>query len=98
MKLPLDQILVNADDTPAKDEKGNEVTLRAAIIRAALSEFDGEMNAVKGAAKLRRYDLYRAVKKASADTEFTPEDVVDLRSYVMIYPPLTCGQIRDLLT
>lgn len=98
MKLPLDAILLNTDDTAAKDEHGKEVTLRAALIRAALSEFDGDMNPLKGEAKLRRYDLYRAVKKGTADSEFTPEDVVELRKAVLIYPPLTCGQIRDLLS
>lgn len=98
MKLPLDTVLLNTDDTPAKDEKGQDVTLRAALIRAALSEFDGDMSPLKGEAKLRRYDLYRAVKKGTADTDFSPEDVVELRKAVLIYPPLTCGQIRDLLS
>lgn len=98
MKLPLDQVLLNTDDTPAKDETGKEVTLRAALIRAVLAEMDGDMQPVKGEAKLRRYDLYRSVKKATGDTDFSPEDVVELRKAVLIYPPLTCGQIRDLLT
>ena len=98
MKLALDTVLLNTDDTPATDEKGQPVTLRAALIRASLMEIDGDGNPVKGEAKLTRYDLYRAVKKATADTDFTPEQVVDLRKAVLIFPPLTCGQIRDLLT
>jgi len=97
MKLPLDLVLVNTDDTPAKDEKGQEVTLRAALIRAVLSEFDGDMQPLKGDAKLVRYSLYKDLKKGTSDTDFDPEDVVELRKAVMIYPPLTCGQIRDLL-
>lgn len=98
MKLALDQVLLNTDDTPAKDETGKEVTLRAALIRAILSEFDGDMTPLKGEAKLVRYSLYKAVKKATDKTDFNPEDVVELRKAVLIYPPLTCGQIRDLLT
>lgn len=98
MKLPLDVVLLNTDDTAAKDENGKEVTLRAALIRAVLSEFDGDMQPVRGEAKLQRYDLYRSIKKATHDTDFTPEDVVMLRKAVLIYPPLTCGQIRELLS
>lgn len=98
MRLPLDQVLVNVDDTPATDEKGQPVTLRSALIRAILTDIDGEGAPVKGEAKLRRYDLYRAIKKASDETDFTPEDVVDMRKAILIYPPLTCGQMRDLLT
>lgn len=97
MKLNLDQVLLNADDTLAIDEKGNEVTLRSALVRAILSEFDGDMQPLKGEPKLVRYSLYKAVKKATLETDFSPEDVVELRKAVMIYPPLTCGQIRDLL-
>jgi len=98
MKLDLNQVLFNTDDTPATDEKGQAVTLRAALIRAILSEFDGDMTPLKGEAKLVRYALYKAVKKATDNTDFAPEDVVELRKAVLIYPPLTCGQIRDLLT
>lgn len=98
MKLPLDAVILNTDDTPAKDETGKDVTLRAALIRAALSEFDEDRQPVKGAAKLERYDLYRKVKKAIAETDFTPEEVVDLRKAAMIYPPLSAGQIRDMLS
>lgn len=97
MKLPLDTVLQNTDDTPATDEKGQEVTLRAALIRAVLAEMDGDMQPVKGVAKLARYDLFKRIKRAKEDTDFTPEDVVDLRKAVLIYPPLTCGQIHDLL-
>jgi hypothetical protein len=98
MKLNLDQVLLNTDDTPALDEKGKEVTLRSALVRAVLSDFDGDMNPLKGEPKLARYALYKAVKKATAETDFSPEDVVELRKAVMIYPPLTCGQVRDLLS
>lgn len=98
MKLPLDVVLLNTDDTPAKDESGKEVTLRAALIRAVLAEVDGDMQPVRGEAKLKRYDLYRSIKKGTVDTDYSPEDVVEMRKAVLIYPPLTCGQIRDLLT
>jgi hypothetical protein len=98
MKLPLDQVLVDTDDAPAKDETGKEVTLRAALIRAVLSEFDGDHQPVKGVAKLARYDLFKRIKRAADGADFSPEDVVDLRKAVLIYPPLTCGQIHDLLS
>jgi hypothetical protein len=98
LKLPLDVVLLNTDDTTAKDEKGADVTLRTALIRAVLSEFDGQMQPLKGEAKLQRYDLYRALKKGTGDTDFTPEEVVVMRSAALIYPPLVCGQIRDLLS
>src|SRR6266850_1798137 len=98
MKINLDQVLLNTDDTPAIDEQGKEVTLRAALVRAILSEFDGDMQPLKGESKLARYSLYKAIKKATDETDFSPEAVVELRKAVMIYPPLTCGQIRDLLT
>jgi hypothetical protein len=98
MKLALDSVLVGTDDEPAKDEKGNTVNLRQALIRAVLTEFDGEGQAVKGEDKIRRYDLYKLVKKATSETDFSPEDVVALRKAALVYPPLSAGQIRDLLS
>jgi hypothetical protein len=97
VKLNLDQIMVNVDDTPALDEKGKEITLRSSLIRAILSEIDGDMQPVKGEDKIKRYNLYKQIKTADTDTDFSPEDVVVLRKAVLVFPPFTCGQVRDLL-
>jgi len=98
MKLPLDQVLVNIDDSPAKDEGGNEITLRSALIRSVLAEVDGDMQPVKGEDKIKRYSLYRTIKKATPETEFEPEDVVLLRKACLVFAPLSAGQIRELLS
>lgn len=97
MKLKLDAVLVNADDTPAK-EGDKEVTLRAALIRAALSEYDDGMQPVKGPEKIQRYDLYRKLKKGTEETDFTPEEVVLLRKASLIFAPLSAGQIHEQLS
>jgi hypothetical protein len=102
MKLPLNQPLLNADDTEATEPTSSggiqTVTLRAALIRAVLSEHDGDMQPVKGEDKIRRYNLFKVLKKATDDTNFDPEDIVVMRKAAMIFAPLSAGQVRDLLS
>jgi hypothetical protein len=97
MKLPLEQVLLNADDTPAQ-ESGKDVTLRSALIRAVLAEYGEDMQPVKGEDKLTRYYLFKTLKKATDTTEFEVEEVALMRKAAMIFAPLVAGQIRDLLS
>jgi hypothetical protein len=96
MKLNLDAPLFNQDDSPAM-EGDKPVTARVALIRAVLSEVDGDQLPIKGEEKIKRYGLYKLVKKATEETEFDVEDVAALKKAVLVFPPLVAGQVRDLL-
>jgi hypothetical protein len=97
MKLKLDSVLLNADDTPAKEGE-KDVTLRSALIRAVLAEYDDNMQPVKGPEKIQRYDLYRKVKKGTEETDFSPEEVVLMRKASLVFAPLSAGQIHEHLS
>lgn len=96
MKIALDTLVHNADDTVAQ-EAGKDITVRQCLIRAALSDFDADGQPVKGSEKVGRYHLYIKVKKATDETEFEPEEVVALRKAVLTFPVLLSGFLYELL-
>lgn len=97
MKIVLETVLSNLDDSPAMEGE-KPVTARTALIRATLSDVDETGQAVKGDDKIKRYDLYRKLKKATVDTDFEVEEVAALRKHVLVFPTMTAGQLRDLLS
>lgn len=96
MKIKLDSPLLNEDETPAL-EKEVPVTVRTVLIRAVLSDIDDSLQPVKGEEKVKRYNLYRTIKKGTDETDFEVEDVALLRKAVLIFPPLVAGQVREAL-
>lgn len=103
MKIDLSQHFENDDGTPSTepDPKGGPpvtTTLRKALIRICLADIDGDLNPVKGEAKVRRFELYSKIKSQKGDiVELTPEEVADLRQWCLIFPTLAVGQIRAML-
>lgn len=96
MKIALTKVLENEDGTTAKEGE-KDVTVRQVLIRAVLSDMDDNLQPVKGEEKVKRYNLYRALKKGTDDTDFEVEDVALLRKAVLIFPPLVAGQVREAL-
>jgi hypothetical protein len=96
MKIDLDARVYNVDGTTAK-ENGKEVACRELLIRALLSEIDGNGNPVRGQDKIKRYDLFLDVRKATNDTDFAAEEISLLKEAVLIFNALAAGQLRELL-
>lgn len=96
MKIKLEQVLENEDGSPAK-EGDKDVTVRQALKRAALAEVDKNLQPIKGDEKVKRYDLFLLVKRATEDTDFKVEDIAALRDAVLVFPTFLSGQLRDIL-
>jgi hypothetical protein len=98
MLLDLAQTYVNADDSPAiaADTK-LPVTLKFMLIQALLSGVGGNGQPVPPDQKLKRYSLYRDLKKASGTIELPAEDVALLKDAVKIFDTLVLGQTHEML-
>jgi hypothetical protein len=91
MKINFDYQLVDGEDLPAKDEKGANATVLQALKRAILAseERDG---------KLERFELFMKLKAATAETEFSVQEVALLDKAIAVYPVLIFGQLSYLLS
>jgi hypothetical protein len=95
MKVKLTDHILTTDDEPAM-EGDKPITVRTALIRAALSEVHGDGTPVKGSEKLDRYDLYRKIK-LSESGDLSDSEIKVLRELVLMFPPLLAGQLTDHL-
>lgn len=93
--IDLTQVYSNADDSPAIDmDTKKPVTLKQMLINALLA--DGDSGSTEGD-KMKRYSLYRDVKKAKDSLTLSIEDVAVLKKAANIFPVLTMGQTHDML-
>jgi hypothetical protein len=90
MKINFDYQIVDAEDLPAKDEKGDIATIKQALRRALLANEDKYK-------KLELFDLFMKVRSADSDTDFTIDEVLLLDKSVKVYPVLVYGQLHYLL-
>ena len=99
MLIDLSQTYVNADDSPAitADTKV-PVTLKFMLIQALLSGTGPDGAPLKAEDKLKRYSLYRDLKKAGAAIELPAEDVVFLKEVAKSFiDTLVLGQTHEML-
>lgn len=109
--LNLNQVIHNEDDsvtTEKVDGKEVQVTLRKVLRRALSCDLDKNGAPLTDTdKKLQRYELWAKVKSAISDgdvlaegttaTDFTPEELTMLREAVLVFPTVTCGQVRAML-
>jgi hypothetical protein len=91
MKIDFSYQLVDAEDLPAKDEKGNDATVVQALKRAILAFEDKDK-------KLEQFELFMKLKSATSETEFTVQEVALLDKAIAVYPVLIYGQLSYLLS
>jgi hypothetical protein len=96
MKIDLEARVYNVDGTTAK-ENGKEVSCRELLIRALLNDIDGNGNPVRGQDKIKRYDLFLEMRKATDETDFKAEDISLMKEAVLVFNSLAAGQLRELL-
>lgn len=91
MKINFDYQLVDAEDCPAKDEKGANATVLQALKRAILANEDKDK-------KLEQFELFLKLKSATPETDFTVQEVALLDKAIAVYPVLIFGQLSYLLS
>ena len=99
MLIDLSQTYLNADDSPAitADTKV-PVTLKFMLIQALLSNTGPDGATLKAEDKLKRYSLYRDLKKAGDSVELPAEDVVFLKEAAKSFiDTLVLGQTHEML-
>jgi len=98
MQILLTRQFLNADDTPAvaADTK-KPVDLRWALTQICLNDLDGNGQPLRGEPKIRRYELYRKIKKAGDVVELTAEDISHLKEGALAFSTLVAGQTREFL-
>jgi hypothetical protein len=98
MLIDLTQTFVNADDSPAVIAgTQTPVTLKFMLIQAILAEASPDGRPVPPDEKIKRYSVYRDLKKAGATIELPAEDVALLKDAAKIFPTLTLGQTHEML-
>ena len=93
-KINLSLQYANADDTPAinADDK-TPVTLKQMLIQACLSDSQNGDNSKK----VKKYSLYRDLKRAKKELNLSSEDIVLLKEAIMNWPTLVVGQTHEML-
>lgn len=91
MKINFDYQLVDAEDVPAKDEKGANATVLQALKRAILASEDKDK-------KLEQFELFLKLKSATPETDFTIDEIKILSDAIKVYPVLIFGQLYHLLS
>lgn len=96
-KINLEYQLIDANDAPVlMDPTTKQVaSVRRLLITALLQETPGAT--IPTEKKIRRYDLYRTIKKGAEQLELPAEDIVLLKEAVSVYPPLILGQLFEQL-
>jgi hypothetical protein len=98
MLIDLMQTYVNADDSSAVTADTKQpVTLKFMLIQAVLSDVGPDGRAVQSDEKIKRYSLYRDLKKAGATLELPAEDIAILKNAAKIFPTLVMGQTHEML-
>jgi hypothetical protein len=98
MIIDLTQTFVNADDSPAIDaETKAPISLKSILIQACLTEAGQNGQPIANDEKVKRYDLYRTIKKADGTVKLTAEDVALLKRAAGVFPILVMGQIHEML-
>ena len=98
MLIDLSQTYVNADDSPALTADTKQpVTLKFMLIQALLAGVGSDGRAVPPDEKIKRYSLYRDLKRAGASIELPAEDVALLKNAVKIFETLVLGQTHEML-
>ncbi len=98
MLIDLSQTYVNADDSPAVTADTKEpVTLKFMLIQALLSDVGFEGSPLRADDKIKRYSLYRDLKKAGANIELPAEDVALLKHVAKSFGTLVLGQTHEML-
>jgi hypothetical protein len=98
MLIDLTQAYVNADDSLAITVDTKEpVTLRFMLIQALLSDTGPDGRPVPGDEKIKRFSLYRDLKKAGNTLELPAEDVALLKNASKIFATLVVGQTHEML-
>jgi hypothetical protein len=98
MLIDLTQTYVNADDSPAitADTK-RPVTLKFMLIQAVLSGVGPDGRPVPPDEKIKRYSLFRDLKKAEYTIELPAEDIAILKNAAKIFETLVMGQTHEML-
>jgi hypothetical protein len=98
MLIDLTQTYLNADDSPAiaADTKA-PVTLKFMLIQALLSGIGSNGQPVPPDEKIKRYSIYRDLKKAGATIEMPAEDVALMKDAVKVFDTLVLGQTHEML-
>lgn len=98
MRISLTQPFFNADDSPATDAATKKVMdLRWSLTQICLHEIGADGQPLRGEAKVKRYDLYRKIKKAGEVISLTAEEISLLKDGALAFPTLVAGQTREML-
>ena len=98
MIIDLTQTFTNADDSPALDaETKKPIDLKHILIQACLTEASANGQPLPNEEKVKRYDLYRTIKKAEGTVKLTAEDIALLKKAAGVFPILVMGQIHEML-
>jgi hypothetical protein len=94
MLIDLTQVYVNSDDTPAlTGDTRQPITLRFMLVQALLAESPN----VSTEEKIKRYSLFRDIKKAGDTIELPVEDIAVLKRAATIFSTLVMGQTHEML-
>jgi len=96
MKYVLTDKILNERGKPIPDEDGKDTTLGVAIQVALLSGMDGEMQPIKGLAKVKRYKLFTKIVGQSEVT-LDADEVVMIKEAVMAFPTIIVGRVHEIL-
>lgn len=96
MKYNLNHKILDQKGRPIPDEDGNDTTLGMAIQVALLSGVDGEMQPVKGLAKVKRYNIFVRLVGEN-EIELTPDEVVLIKDAVLAFPTIIVGRVTEIL-
>ncbi len=98
MLIDLSQIYVNADDSPAVTADTKQpVTLKFMLVQVLLSGVGADGQPLRTEEKIKRYSLYRDIKKASDTVELPAEDVALLKQAANAFDTLVMGQTHEML-
>lgn len=98
MLIDLTQVYLNADDSPAVTADTRvPVTLKFMLIQALLAGVGPEGQPLQSDDKIKRYSLYRDLKKADGVIELPAEDVALLKHAVKVFDTLVLGQTHEML-
>jgi len=96
MKIDVTQVLKNFNDIVVQDEKGKEITLRAAFTNGLLTTTPKSRKET-GEQKYERYRLATLINTTDIP-EITPEELQKFRTYIGdVYSPIVVGAAWNLI-
>lgn len=98
MQVDLTQQYLNANDTPALTGDTQEpITLKFMLIQALLSEVGPDGRPIPPDEKVKRYSLFRDIKKSTGTIELPAEDIAILKNAAKTFNVLVMGQTHEML-